>query len=118
MFEKTGRFWTFTMTFSEMYNTLVVKPETFFHNKLPFRHNERKRDGRVEKMTDFQCLLAVVTWFYNFSKIALVCLNRMQEDTFVPNLGQIGRETAEKSWREKKKKQKENRRKNLILPKF
>ena len=27
----------------------------------------------------------------------------MQEDTFVPNLVQIGRKTAEKSWQEKKK---------------
>ena len=43
-----------------------------------------------------------LTWFLNFSKIALVCLNRMQEDTFVPNLVQIGREMAEKRSLEKK----------------
>ena len=28
----------------------------------------------------------------------------MQDDTFVPNLVQIGQETAEKRWREKKSK--------------
>ena len=51
----------------------------------------------------------------NFSKIALVRFNRMHEDAFVPNLVQIGRETAEKSWLEKKKR---NRQKDIILPKF
>ena len=40
------------MTFSERYNTLVVKPEKFFLNLYPFRHNERKRDGWSEKMTE------------------------------------------------------------------
>ena len=68
------------------------------------RHNEHKGD---ENLTDFQCFLAVVTWFLNFSKIALVCLNHTQEDTFLPNLVQIGREAAEKSWREKKKEKKQ-----------
>jgi len=52
---------------------------------------------------------------FELSKIAIVCFNRMQEDTFVPNLVQIGRETAEESWLEKKKR---NRQKNIILPKF
>ena len=55
-------------------------------------------------MTDFLCFLTVVTWFLDFSKIALVYFNRMQEGTFVPNLAQIGRETAEKSCPEKKSK--------------
>jgi hypothetical protein len=35
----------------------------------------------------------------------------MQDDTFVPNLVQIGQETAEKRWREKKKKKKQINRK-------
>jgi len=30
----------------------------------------------------------------------------MPDDTFVPNLVQIGQETAEKRWREKKKRKK------------
>jgi hypothetical protein len=38
----------------------------------------------------------------------------MQEDIFLPNMVQIGRETAEKSGLEKKA----NRQKNVILPKF
>jgi len=65
-------------------------------------------------MTDFSMFSAVVICFLNFSKIALVCLNRMQEDTFMPNLVQIGGETADKSWQEKKA----NRQKNIILPTF
>jgi len=60
------------------------------------------------------CFLAVVNWFLNFSKIALVYFNHMQENTFVPNLVQIGRETADKSWREKKKKS-ETDRKTIIV---
>ena len=39
---------------------------------------------------------------FNFSKIAFVYFNRMHEDAFVLNLVQIGRETAEESWLEKK----------------
>jgi hypothetical protein len=48
--------------------------------------------------------LAVVTWFMNFSKIALVFFCPEQGDTFVPNLVQIGRAAADKIWREKKSK--------------
>jgi len=33
----------------------------------------------------------------NFSKIAIVCIYRMQEDTFVPNLVETDREMVEKS---------------------
>jgi len=51
--------------------------------------------------------LAIVTWFFNFSKIARLSINRMLDDTFVKNLVQIGQETAEKRWREKKKKKKQ-----------
>jgi len=54
--------------------------------------------------------LAIVTWFLNFTKIARLSINRMQDDTFVPYLVQIGQETAEKGyWREKKEKKKSNR---------
>ena len=66
-------------------------------------------------MADFCMLLAVVTWFLNVSQIALLSINRIQEDAFVPNLVHIGRETAEESCLEKKKR---NRQKNIILPKF
>jgi hypothetical protein len=53
--------------------------------------------------------LAVVTWFFNFSKIALDISCPGQQDTFVPNLVQIGRAAAEKLWREKKKKKQTDR---------
>ena len=69
----------------------------------------------AEKLPIFRCFLAVVTWFLNFSKIALVCFNRMQEDTFVPNLVQIGRQTAGEK---KRKGKKQIDRKNIIFPKF
>ena len=46
MIEKTGRFWTTTNTFSERWSTLVVIAVKNFSN-------ERKCDGRGEKMTDF-----------------------------------------------------------------
>ena len=41
----------------------------------------------------------------------------MPDDTFVPNLAQIGQETAEKRWREKKKKSKPTEKHN-ITPDF
>jgi hypothetical protein len=44
----------------------------------------------IAQLHSILCFLAVVTWFLNFSKIALVCFNPMQEDAFVPNLVQIG----------------------------
>ena len=62
-----------------------------------------------KKWPIFLCFLDVVT-----SKIALVCLNRMQENTFVPNLVQIGREMADKSWREKKRKKNKSTAKHNI----
>ena len=64
--------------------------------------------------------MAVVTWFLNFSKIALVFFCPEHGDIFVPNLVQIGRAAAEKIWREKKRKKRKNgnRQKNIILPKF
>ena len=65
----------------------------------------------AKKWPIFLCFLAVVTWFLNFSKIARLSINRMQDDTFVPNFVQIGKETAEKRWREKKKNKKQTDRK-------
>jgi hypothetical protein len=47
--------------------------------------------------------LAVVTWFLKFVQKPRLAINRVQEHTFAPNLVQMGQETAEKSWREKKK---------------
>ena len=64
---------------------------------------KKKKDGG-ENMTDFSMIfLAVVTWFLKFSQIVLLNINRIQEDALMPNLLQIGRETAER-WREKKQK--------------
>jgi hypothetical protein len=53
--------------------------------------------------------LAVVTWFLNLLKSALVCFNGMQEDTSVLNFVKTGRKMAEKSWQEEKKDKKANR---------
>ena len=64
-------------------------------------------------MTDLSSFfLAVVTWFLNFSKKSRLSINRVLGGTFVPNLVQIGQETAEKRWREKKSTE------SKILPKF
>ena len=59
-----------------------------------------------------------MTWFLNFSKIARLSINRMPDDTFVPNLVQIGQETAEKRWREKKMKKSKPTEKYNITPDF
>ena len=54
MIEKTRQFGTVTNTFSERCSTLdVIAVKIFQKKKLPFRHNERKRDGMGQKMTDF-----------------------------------------------------------------
>ena len=58
-------------------------------------------------MTDFSMFFGRCDLVLNFSKIARLSINRMQDDTFVTNLVQIGQETAEKSWREKKKRKKQ-----------
>jgi len=68
------------------------------------------RAGR--KFDQFFCLLAVVTWFLNFLQITHLSINHIQEDTFMPNLVQIGQETAE-SWR-KQNKIKKSREKQII----
>ena len=107
VFEKTGWFWTVTMTFSERYNSLGVIAEKIFPKTLTVS-SLRAKTWRTGRKFEFQCFLAFVTWFFNFSKIALLSINRMQDDTFVPNLVQIGQETAEKRWREKKKAKQSN----------
>ena len=113
--EKTGRFWTITMTFSERYNILYGK-FFLFGSKIfkRFVTTSENVTAGAKNWPIFRCFFTVVTWFFNFSKIGLVCLNRMQEDVFVPILAQIGQETAEKSWREKKRK-KASRQKNIII---
>ena len=45
-------------------------------------------------MTDFLCLFGRCDLVFELSKIALVCLNRMQEDVFLPILVQIGQKKA------------------------
>ena len=52
----------------------------------------------------------------NFTQIARLSINCMQDDTFVPNLVQIGQETDEKRWREKKKKKSKPTEKYNITP--
>ena len=52
----------------------------------------------------FQVIFTRRDLFFYFSKIARVYSSHTQVDALVPNLVQIGRETAEKSWREKKSK--------------
>ena len=66
-------------------------------------------------MTDFSMFFGRCDLVFGPFKSALVCFNRMQEDTFVPNLVQIGRETAEKKLSGEKKA---NGQKNIILPTF
>ena len=60
--------------------------------------------------------LAVVIWLLNFLKIIPVCFYPTLADPFVPNLVQIGRATADRSWH--KKKTTEKPRKNVIILKF
>ena len=55
-------------------------------------------------MHDFSMFFGRCDLVFNFSQIARLSINRMQDNTFVPHLVQIGQETAEKCWREKKKK--------------
>ena len=53
MIEKTRQFWTVTNIFSERFKTIDVIEVKIFPKCFTFRHNERKRDGRGGKMTDF-----------------------------------------------------------------
>jgi hypothetical protein len=53
----------------------------------------------IERFVD---VLAVATWFLNFSNIALPIINPTLGSPFVPNLVQICQETADKLWWEGK----------------
>ena len=109
VFEKTGRFWTITNTFSERWNTLVVITVKIFKKTFTVFSQRAKMWRRGwKKWPIFRGFLAVVTWFLNFSKKSRLSINRVPDGTFVPNLVQIGhgQETAEKRWREKKEKKK------------
>jgi len=56
----------------------------------------------------FSMFLGRCDLVFELINIALVCFNfnDMQEDTFLPNFVYICRETADKSWRGKKKRKK------------
>ena len=55
-----------------------------------------------------------MTWFLNFSQKYRLSINRVPDGMLVPNLVQIGQETAEKRWREKRKKKSKSTEKHNI----
>ena len=94
MIEKTRRFWTVAKTISDFCHRRVY----FFNNFHRFvSTSETWRRG--EKLTDF----SMFSDLCDFTTITSLSINRMQDGRFVLYLVQIGWETAEKSWPEKKK---------------
>jgi len=81
--------------------------KNFSRNFYRFFTTSENVTAGVKKWPIFRGFLAVVTWFLNFFKKSRLSINRVLDRTFVPNLVQIGQETAEKRWREKKKEKKQ-----------